>query len=78
MALADGDRTWDDARRYLPDDRRGRIVRFTPSGLKWLDAFRKAVDLAEKEMRAELGKATMDALLAGLTVYGAAFDTLAD
>jgi DNA-binding MarR family transcriptional regulator len=61
-----------------PDDRRGRIVRFTPSGLKWLGAFRNAVDIAEKEMRAELGKATMDALLRGLKVYGADFDTLAD
>ena len=61
-----------------PDDRRGRIVRFTPSGLKWLDAFRRAVDIAEKEMRTELGKARMDALLGGLEVYGAEFDTLAD
>jgi DNA-binding MarR family transcriptional regulator len=61
-----------------PDDRRGRIVRFTPSGLKWLDAFRRAVDIAEKEMRTELGKATMDALLRGLKAYGADFDTLVD
>jgi len=61
-----------------PDDRRGRIVRFTPAGLTWLDAFSSAVDIAEKEMRTELGKATMDALLRGLEVYGAAFDTLAD
>lgn len=61
-----------------PSDRRGRIVRFTPSGLKWLAAFSSAVDTAEKEMRAELGKATMDALLRGLSIYGADFDPLAD
>ncbi len=61
-----------------PSDRRGRIVRFTPSGLKWLDTFKRAVDIAEKEMRAELGKATMDALLRGLEIYGAAYDPLAD
>jgi DNA-binding MarR family transcriptional regulator len=61
-----------------PSDRRGRIIRFTPAGLKWLDAFRRAVDFAEKEMRTELGKTTMDALLRGLAIYGAAFDPLAD
>jgi DNA-binding MarR family transcriptional regulator len=59
-------------------DRRARIVRFTPAGLVWLDAFRDAVDVAEHEMRAELGKATMDAILKGLAAYGARFDTLED
>lgn len=59
-----------------PDDGRARIVMFTPAGLKWLDAFRDAVDVAEKEMRVELGKATMDAILKGLAVYGARFETL--
>ncbi|MET4631788.1 DNA-binding MarR family transcriptional regulator [Bradyrhizobium sp. I1.8.5] len=34
-----------------PSDRRARIVMFTPAGLKWLDAFRDAVDIAEQEMR---------------------------
>ena len=33
---------------------------------------------AEQEMRAELGKATIDAILKGLAVYGAQFDTLDD
>jgi hypothetical protein len=51
---------------------------FTPAGLKWLDAFRDAVDIAEQEMRAELGKATMDAILKGLALYGERFDTLDD
>jgi DNA-binding MarR family transcriptional regulator len=59
-----------------PSDRRARIVTFTPAGLHWLDAFRGAVDVAEQEMRAELGRSTMDAILKGLAAYGAEFDTL--
>jgi DNA-binding MarR family transcriptional regulator len=59
-----------------PEDGRARIIRFTPAGLVWLDAFRDAVDVAEREMRAELGKTTMEAILKGLAVYGARFDTL--
>jgi DNA-binding MarR family transcriptional regulator len=61
-----------------PKDGRARIIKFTPGGLVWLDAFRDAVDVAEQEMRAELGKASMDAILKGLAVYGARFDTLED
>jgi DNA-binding MarR family transcriptional regulator len=59
-----------------PSDGRARIVMFTPAGLAWLDAFRDAVDAAEQEMRAELGKTTMDAILKGLALYGAKFDSL--
>ena len=61
-----------------PSDGRARIVKFTRAGLIWLDAFRGAVDVAEREMRAELGKATMDTILKGLKAYGAKFDTLQD
>jgi DNA-binding MarR family transcriptional regulator len=59
-----------------PSDGRARIVMFTPAGLSWLDAFREAVDVAEQEMRSELGKTTMDAILKGLAAYGARFDSL--
>jgi DNA-binding MarR family transcriptional regulator len=59
-----------------PSDGRARIIMFTPAGLSWLDAFRDAVDVAEQEMRSELGKATMDAILKGLALYGAKFDSL--
>jgi DNA-binding MarR family transcriptional regulator len=59
-----------------PHDRRARIIKFTAAGLDWLDAFRDAVDVAEREMRAELGKTTMDAILKGLATYGTMFDTL--
>jgi DNA-binding MarR family transcriptional regulator len=59
-----------------PRDGRARIVRFTRAGLVWLEAFRDAVDAAEREMRAELGKAAMDTVLKALAAYGATFDTL--
>jgi len=59
-----------------PSDGRARIVMFTPAGLEWLDAFREAVDVAEQEMRGELGKPAMDAILKALAVYGATYDTL--
>ena len=59
-----------------PSDRRARIVKFTPAGRRWLNAFRDAVDVAEGEMRAELGKTVMDAILKGLAAYGEKFDPL--
>lgn len=59
-----------------PSDGRARIVKFTRAGIIWLDAFRDAVDVAEREMRAELGKIAMDVILKGLAAYGATFDTL--
>jgi DNA-binding MarR family transcriptional regulator len=61
-----------------PSDGRARIVRFTRAGLVWLDAFHGAVDVAESEMRTELGKSTMDTILRGLAAYGAEFDSLDD
>jgi DNA-binding MarR family transcriptional regulator len=63
-------------RQADPSDGRARIVKFTPAGLVWLDAFRDAVDVAEREMRAELGKTTMAAILEGLALYGTEFDAL--
>lgn len=69
-ALGLVDRTTD------PADRRARIVTFTPAGIVWLEAFRDAVDIAENEMRAEIGPETMDALLKGLDAYAGKFVTL--
>lgn len=59
-----------------PSDRRARLVTFTPAGIVWLEAFRDAVDLAENEMREELGEVLMDAILEGLSRYAAEFSTL--
>jgi DNA-binding MarR family transcriptional regulator len=64
------------AREADPHDGRARIVRFTPAGLTWLEAFGDAVDMAEAEMRKELGKAAMDVVLQALSAYGARFVTL--
>lgn len=61
-----------------PSDRRARLVSFTPAGLEWLEAFRDAVDLAEHEMREELGDLLMDAVVTGLTNYAGRLGTLAD
>jgi DNA-binding MarR family transcriptional regulator len=62
--------------RVDPSDRRARVVRFTPRGLRWLEAFRQAVDRAEREMRDEVGAMSMDVLRGALTLYGVGFDTL--
>lgn len=59
-----------------PTDRRARIVTFTVAGHAWLGAFRDAVDVAEREMRSELGEKSMNAIVTGLSSYGASFDTL--
>jgi len=59
-----------------PSDKRARVVRFTPEGVLWLEAFREAVDRAEREMRDELGTMSMDVLRGALVVYGAGFETL--
>jgi DNA-binding MarR family transcriptional regulator len=39
-----------------PSDKRARIIQFTPAGRRWLEAFRQAVDQAEREMRDEVGR----------------------
>jgi DNA-binding MarR family transcriptional regulator len=65
------------ARSVDPSDRRARIVSFTVAGRDWLAAFRDAVDVAEREMRTELGDRTMEAILTGLASYGIRYDTLA-
>jgi DNA-binding MarR family transcriptional regulator len=64
------------ARAPDPSDGRARIITFTPNGIEWLEAFRAAVDIAEKEMRRELGVSAMDALISALTAYGASYGTL--
>lgn len=59
-----------------PSDGRARIIRFTAAGLQWLDAFRAAVDVAEQEMRGQLGAVAMATLVQALATYGANFGTL--
>lgn len=57
-------------------DARAKIVRFTPSGLAWLNAFRAALATAEQEMRDELGYLRTDAIASALEAYGHDFDEL--
>ena len=58
-----------------PVDARARRVRFTPTGLAWLQAFRDAVAQAEAEFRAEVGDEVATVVAIGLEAYagGAAF-----
>lgn len=52
-----------------PLDARARQVRFTPTGLAWLQAFREAVAQAETEFRAEVGEAVATVVAMGLEAY---------
>lgn len=54
-----------------PDQRdaRSRLVRFTPTGLAWLQAFRDAVAQAEAEFRAEVGQDVATVVTIGLEAY---------
>lgn len=52
-----------------PHDARARQVRFTPTGLAWLQAFRDAVAQAEAEFRTEVGEAVATVVGMGLEAY---------
>ncbi len=52
-----------------PRDARARIVRFTATGLAWLQAFRDAVAQAEQEFRAEVGADVSTVVKIGLEAY---------
>jgi DNA-binding MarR family transcriptional regulator len=52
-----------------PTDARARRVRFTESGLAWLNAFRAAVRQAETEFRAEVGEEVATVVALGLEAY---------
>lgn len=54
-----------------PHDARARIVRFTETGLAWLQAFRTSVAQAESEFRAEVGEEVATVVALGLEIYGA-------
>jgi DNA-binding MarR family transcriptional regulator len=50
-------------------DARARLVRFTPTGLAWLQAFKEAVAQAEAEFRAEVGAEIATVVMIGLEAY---------
>jgi hypothetical protein len=55
----------------VPDgqDGRARRIRFTQSGLAWLQAFREAVAQAEAEFRSEVGSEVATVVTIGLEAY---------
>ncbi|MGE4335162.1 MAG: MarR family winged helix-turn-helix transcriptional regulator [Pigmentiphaga sp.] len=61
-----------------PSDKRVRIVRFTPGGLAWLDAFGEAVALAQQEMADAIGDDSLSLLLDALGRYAAQPESGAD
>jgi DNA-binding MarR family transcriptional regulator len=52
-----------------PLDARARRVRFTDTGLGWLQAFREAVAQAEAEFRSEVGHEVATVVMIGLEAY---------
>jgi DNA-binding MarR family transcriptional regulator len=52
-----------------PRDARARLVRFTATGLTWLQAFRDAVAQAEAEFRSEVGAEVATVVTIGLEAY---------
>ena len=55
-----------------PRDARARIVRFTETGLLWLQAFERAVLQAEAEFRDEVGDDVATVVKLGLEAYATA------
>lgn len=60
-----------------PHDARARIVRYTPLGLSWREAFRQAVVQAEAEFRAEVGEEVAAVVALGLEAYAGGDGALA-
>jgi DNA-binding MarR family transcriptional regulator len=52
-----------------PRDARARMVKFTATGLAWLQAFQEAVAQAEQEFRAEVGEEVATVVAIGLEAY---------
>lgn len=53
-------------------DARARVIRFTESGLAWLQAFKEAVAQAEAEFRVEVGADVATVVAIGLEAYSGA------
>ena len=62
-------------RRADPDDRRAKLVTFTPAGLAMLERVREGVARAERRMAAVMGAAFVDEMRQRLTAYVAASGT---
>lgn len=56
-------------KRPDPADGRAKLVCFTESGFVWLEAFHQSLEVAENEMREQLGPAMVDLLVEALGKY---------
>lgn len=56
-------------KRPDPADGRAKLVCFTEKGFEWLEAFHQSLEVAENEMREELGVAMVDLLVEALGKY---------
>lgn len=59
-------------REQDPHDTRARLVKFTPSGMAWLQAFQNAIQQAEAEFQNEVGKDVATVVALGLEAYAGA------
>lgn len=57
-----------------PLDRRARQVVFTPTGLAWLEAFRRAVARAQAEFTQAVGPAVATVVMLGLEAYAGSYE----
>ncbi|WP_163268720.1 MarR family winged helix-turn-helix transcriptional regulator [Chelativorans alearense] len=56
-------------KRPDPTDGRAKLVCFTDKGFAWLEVFHRSLEVAESEMRAELGSAMVDVMVEVLAKY---------
>jgi DNA-binding MarR family transcriptional regulator len=73
--LVDQCEAWDLVRREPdPQDRRARRVVFTPVGLLWLQAFRRAVAQAQAEFGQAVGEQVATVVMIGLEAYADGYE----
>ena len=56
-------------KRPDPTDGRARLIFFTEKGFVWLEAFQQSLEIAEQEMREEMGSTMVDLMVDVLAKY---------
>ena len=59
-----------------PDDRRARVVAFTPAGRQWLGAFGRAVKKAERELALSIGREAYTQIFGPLAEYAGSVESI--
>lgn len=57
-----------------PRDKRAKLLKYTPTGLLWLEAFTRAVSIAEQEFNAEVSAEVATVIKIGLEYYASGYD----